>query len=463
MVWQRALFAVVVLFFLFFRLGNAPVYEYDEARNGINAVEMLENGHWRGLWFANAPDTWGNKPPLFIWTLAGSFSLLGLNTLALRLPSALAMLGALFFIFLTCRWYYGEVFAMLVCLVLLSVSGLVGKHTGRTGDFDAMLIFFLMANTFFFLRYFSEGRERDLSAASLLLAGAFLTKGPAMAVLISGQFLFLALTGKWRLLKVKILLRQALLFAAIPMIWLLFINEDQAPLRLISYDLVQRFSDTGFETPQSPSRFTFLWVCLDAYFNSWNYVLYALLALAILFPKRIGFRWAWKENPLLVYAFACWVSLGLGLSLAATTHRWYFSPALPFVAISLVFLICEMAKRRVVWVLFGGLLLFTLTRRALEISIPKKEIPAIIAQSGAFLERAGRVYYIGNFLSQSTLLYLYFAKPGLVFVPSLEKLPVLKSGDAVVAVRNEAGKAFFEQVGWELKYEDELYLVAEKE
>ncbi len=161
----RFLVAALVLFFLFFRLGQPPVFEYDEARNGINAVEMLEHGHWRGLWFANEPDTWVNKPPLFTWILAGSFSILGYNTLALRIPSALAMLGALFFVYLLGRRYYGEVFAIMACLVLLSVKGLVGHHTGRTGDFDALLIFFLMANSYFFMRFFSGGKEWNLTLA----------------------------------------------------------------------------------------------------------------------------------------------------------------------------------------------------------------------------------------------------------------------------------------------------------
>ncbi|MBK6621154.1 MAG: glycosyltransferase family 39 protein [Saprospirales bacterium] len=433
----RFLVAALVLFFLFFRLGQPPVFEYDEARNGINAVEMLEHGHWRGLWFANEPDTWVNKPPLFTWILAGSFSILGYNTLALRIPSALAMLGALFFVYLLGRRYYGEVFAIMACLVLLSVKGLVGHHTGRTGDFDALLIFFLMANSYFFMRFFSGGKEWNLTLASLLLAGAFMTKGPAMAVLLPGQAIFLALTGAYKDLNWKLLVRQLLLFSIIPLIWLVFINEDQAPGRLISYDILERFSDTGFETPQNPSQFSFFIVCMDAYFNLWNYVLYGLLAVVSFFPKKAGFSWNWKDNPLLVYSLACWLSLGLLLSLAATTHRWYFSPALPFVAITMVFLLRKMAKHKLVWVLFGALLLFTLSRRALEIAHEGGPLPPMIERARPFLEQAERVFYVGSLPSQRDLLYLYFIEPQLICLACAEELPELRKGDAVVAVRND--------------------------
>lgn len=451
----RLLLAILVVFFIFFRLGEPAVFEYDEARNGISAIEMLTHGHWRGLWFANAPDTWANKPPLFIWALAGSFSVFGLNEFALRLPSALAALGTFFFIFLLARRYYGETFAILVCLLLLSVKGLVGNHTGRTGDYDAFLIFFLISHTYFFLRYVEGEGERNISLASLLLAGAFLTKGPAMAVFLPGQALFLWLTGKWRIFNGKVLGRQIALFVALPLIWLLWINDDGAPVRLFSYDLVDRFSDTGFEAPESPSRFTFLFVVLDAYFNLWNYVLYLLLALSALFFRKIK----WKEHPLLVYGLAIWVTMGVGLSLAATTHRWYFSPALPFVAITLVFLVREWARSKWVWVAFGALLAFTLFRRAYEISFPEKEVPALVRQCEPALREADQVWYVGGFPSQSTLLYFYFFHPGLRFAESMDDLPEKSPGDAVIVLRYLADQAWLEQNGWEVCGVDDAFLI----
>jgi 4-amino-4-deoxy-L-arabinose transferase-like glycosyltransferase len=462
--WGKYLLFALVVFFLFFRLGAPPVFEYDEARNGINAVEMLANGHWRGLWFANAPDEWNNKPPLFIWALAGSFQVFGYNTFALRFPAALATLGSFFFIFLLCRRYYDERFAVLVVLILLSVRGIAGNHTGRTGDFDAFLIFFLMANSYFFLRYFSEeGKERDLTLASLLLAGAFLTKGPALAVLLPGQAIFLAATRKWKRLGVGIVLRQGLIFLLLPAIWLFFINDDQALLRLLGVDVAQRFTDPGFETPQSPSRFTFLFVVLDAYFNIWNYVLYLLLALALVFPQKLGFRWHWRENPLLVYALACWLSLGLGLSLAATTHRWYFSPALPFVAITLVFLLERLLRRRWQWVLVAALLCFTLGRRVWEFAYPRQTLPAIVREAGPVLEDAESLHYVGtSYPAHRDLLYLYFFDPGIRFHASLQDLPSPGPEAIVVLVRSAEDPSLLESGGWARLYEDANYVVLKK-
>ncbi|MBK7408857.1 MAG: glycosyltransferase family 39 protein [Saprospirales bacterium] len=458
----RIALLTLVLFFLFFRLGAPAILEWDESRNGINAVEMLEHGHWRGLWFANAPTTGTTNLPFSSGPWQDPFHLLGYNNFALRFPSALATLGSLLFVLLLCLRYYGERFAWLVCLVLLSVEGIAGNHTGRTGDFDAQLIFFLLANSYFFLQYFSKGKERDLTLSTLFLAGAFMTKGPAMAVLLPGQVLFLFIAKNWNRLNGRLLIRQLFLFLLIPAIWLLFINEDQAPLRLFQTDVLNRFTDAGFETPESPSRFSFLFIVLDAYFNVWNYILFLLLGLALLIPKRLDFRWNWKENPLLVYSFACWLSLGAGLSLAATTHRWYFSPAIPFVAISLVFLIHKLARRSWVWGLFGVLLLFTLGRRAWEIAHPPLRVPGIAEKAGAILEDAAEVYYVGPYHSQQVLLYIYFSHPGTLFFPSLQDLPLLKKGDMVVALRDDQSAARIYGGDWKIHYEDAHYWVLEQ-
>lgn len=449
----------LVLFFLFFRLGTPPIYEYDEARGGINAIEMLENGHWRGLWFANAPDTVRNKPPLFIWVVAGSFHLFGYNTFGLRFPSALATLGSLIFIFLICRRFYDEKFAWLTILVLLSVKGFAGNHTGRTGDFDALLIFFLMSSTYFFLKYFSEKKEKDLSLFSLLLAGAFMTKGPAMAVLLPGQLIYLWVTKKWKILNGKIVVRQFLLFLIFPAIWLLLINDDQAFTRLFAVDIAERFSNPNFETPQAPSRFTFLFVVLDAYFNVWNYILFLLLGFVLLFPKRLNFQWDWEENPLLIYAFAVWLTLGIGLSLVATTHRWYFSPALPFVAISLVFLVRKIAWRKWIWGVFAAILIFTLGRRALEISISDRQAPVFIQQSDPILKNAETVYWVGSIPAQRDLLYVYFAKPGLICLSSFKDLPALETGEVVVTPRYLLNEKLIAENEWEVLFKDESYWV----
>ena len=71
-----SLFAAILLALLAY---NVPVHEWDESRNGINAIEMLGNGDWLNLHYAGKVDTWNAKPPLLIWCIALSFKIFGIN------------------------------------------------------------------------------------------------------------------------------------------------------------------------------------------------------------------------------------------------------------------------------------------------------------------------------------------------------------------------------------------------
>ena len=75
--WSGVEFLVIaaVGYLLFFhRLGELPIYVWDEARDTINALEMLRTGDLLVTYFHGRPDLWNTKPPGAIWLMAGSSS-----------------------------------------------------------------------------------------------------------------------------------------------------------------------------------------------------------------------------------------------------------------------------------------------------------------------------------------------------------------------------------------------------
>ena len=91
---------------LFWLVGSHPVQQWDEARTGLNGLNILRNHEWLvmrdGL---QLPDLWNCKPPLWPWLLAISFKLLGPTELGLRLPAALAALATTLVVYRAgCRW-----------------------------------------------------------------------------------------------------------------------------------------------------------------------------------------------------------------------------------------------------------------------------------------------------------------------------------------------------------------------
>ena len=72
-------------------LGLYPLMDNTEARYADIARVMLSLGDWVTPWYDTGVPFWG-KPPLSFWTTGLSFSLLGVNEFAARLPHFLAAL-----------------------------------------------------------------------------------------------------------------------------------------------------------------------------------------------------------------------------------------------------------------------------------------------------------------------------------------------------------------------------------
>jgi 4-amino-4-deoxy-L-arabinose transferase-like glycosyltransferase len=104
MAWNRTWLLCVGAFLAFNSLlfnHDISLWDNDEAAYAGFAQQMLDSGDW-----VNPHYQWSSihrKPPLHFWTVAVSFSLLGVNEFALRLPSVLA-------VWLTCAslWWFGR-------------------------------------------------------------------------------------------------------------------------------------------------------------------------------------------------------------------------------------------------------------------------------------------------------------------------------------------------------------------
>ncbi|MDO7850086.1 ArnT family glycosyltransferase [Hymenobacter convexus] len=191
--WRGALLVAVLAYLpLFWLLASHPVQPWDEARTGINAINILRNHDWLVLRDAfQQPDLWNCKPPLWPWLLALSFKLLGPTELGLRLPAALAGLATALVVYRAGRrWLGGWEGGVLAALVLLTSAGYVGYHVARSGDFDALLTLWTTCGTLAWLRYLAEGRDRHAWLTGLFFLLAAFTKG--VAGLMFGPGLVLA-------------------------------------------------------------------------------------------------------------------------------------------------------------------------------------------------------------------------------------------------------------------------------
>ena len=138
--------AVLLGYLLFGNLGEMFITDYDEARHGVNAYEMIRSGDYLVSTYQGQPDYWNLKPPLSYWLIALAYRLFGFNAFALRFFSALAMLVAVGAAALWAGHNFSRWLVPLLLLWCAANPGLYGLHFARFGDADAQYqLFFTLA------------------------------------------------------------------------------------------------------------------------------------------------------------------------------------------------------------------------------------------------------------------------------------------------------------------------------
>lgn len=189
--WVFFAAACLTLAFYCFRcLDVQYVDSWDEARHGVNAYEMIQNGDYICHTYNYQVDDWNLKPSISYWAIVLGFRIFGYNALGLRFFSALAYLATGVCVGLFARRYSKEA-SILVLGFFCANTRPLSAHLARAGDADAlyMLFFTLAMLAMFRVR---ENHKR-LYACGLLFSLAFLTKSwhAGMIAVIGGLYLLL--------------------------------------------------------------------------------------------------------------------------------------------------------------------------------------------------------------------------------------------------------------------------------
>jgi 4-amino-4-deoxy-L-arabinose transferase-like glycosyltransferase len=198
-----ALALVAISLPLAFDLSQAPIQTWDEARQAVNAFEMLRSGgHWLVTTYNHQPDLGNTKPPLLIWLQALSMAVLGATEFAVRLPSLLAALGTVGLLYVAGRGVGHPAWGLLAGAILTTMLGYLGPHLARSGDYEALLCLWVLGQVLATFAYAETGRRRYLALAAATVAGAVLTKGIAGLLGLPALGFYLLWTSKlWSILR----------------------------------------------------------------------------------------------------------------------------------------------------------------------------------------------------------------------------------------------------------------------
>jgi 4-amino-4-deoxy-L-arabinose transferase-like glycosyltransferase len=169
-------------------LGSVSLWDVDEGLNAEAAREMYESGEWVVPAFNFRPRT--AKPVLLYWLQATCYKHFGVNELAARLPSALAMAICVLLTYELGRMMFGAAAGLLAGIVLISSVQVCVLAHAATPD-AVLLAAVLLAFTLFWHGYRRGGRLWLITTGPAC-GLAVLAKGPiglALPAAVIGYFL----------------------------------------------------------------------------------------------------------------------------------------------------------------------------------------------------------------------------------------------------------------------------------
>ena len=313
-----------VLILQFYHLNELPIIQWDESRLAVNASEMFHSGDFLTTTYEYKPDYYNTKPPLMIWLQVLCASVLGMNEMAIRFPSALAGLFCILF----CGWIIHKHtdninLAALSILILASSGGFIQLHGSLTGDFDALLAALLLMSVYYHQDFIINKYKPALYNFIFFFSLAILCKSAAAFIAAPIFILTCCITPSKRNVLKTIL---AISAASSPFFAYVGYRELEAPGYIniiLENDFIGRFANPI--EGHSAEWYYYLVNLIDFRFSYFIY----LLPIALVFGL-IGKSKTWRYYSVFFIAYI------IIISIAQTRIHWYDMPLLPMVSIILV-------------------------------------------------------------------------------------------------------------------------------
>ena len=320
--------AALVYMPIFGHLDTLPIRIWDEARLAINAFEMLNNEDFIVTHFDGNPDMWNTKPPLLIWGQVLFMKILGVNELAVRLPSAIAaFITCIVLLIFSFRYLKNFWFGFIAVFVLITSHGYINVHSTRTGDYDALLALFTTLSGLLFFYYCEKQNNKHLYLFFLFTALAVLTKSVTGLLFLPAIFIYTIVQKQFiPLLKNKHFYIGLLSFFGL----------------VIGYYLLREVNNPGYISAVQENELggRYLNVIENHKHGFWfyynNFIDFQMSVWHLLIPCGLitGFVIKNKKiNRITLFSLLMIITFFLIISTAQTKLEWYDVPLYPFLAI----------------------------------------------------------------------------------------------------------------------------------
>jgi 4-amino-4-deoxy-L-arabinose transferase-like glycosyltransferase len=313
----------------FYLLGTPAIYIWDEAVYA-NASLDISHGH---SWWVPVQELYNTKPPLVLWMQAFFLKIIPWPEWAIRLPSALSVTGLLFLLIMALRrWGFYQWTRILVLLCFVGNEGFIRHHISRTGDLDAVMVFFVTAYSLIALDafHFKKWTNRHLFFFFISVVLAFYAKSIAGWIMLGPIGILWMLSSTRTTLLSKRFWLGSISSLTLCLLYYLIREIYQAGFLNLVWrsEYMRMFSNV---MPWHEHGFGYYFknfVTLHTY-TPWIF----FLAGAIFYALFILKEKPWKEH------LVNWIIISLGyllfISIPAVKLEWYDAPVYPFFAMIL--------------------------------------------------------------------------------------------------------------------------------
>ena len=279
-------------------------------------------------WLLPKEAIYNTKPPLVLWLQAFSLKIFPWPEWAIRLPSALSVVGILVLLAVALRrWGYDQWTRILVMVAFVGHEGFIRHHISRTGDLDAVMTFFVVGYVFVALDaiHFNRWSNKYLITFFLFVIAAFYAKS------IGGWIMLGPLAIVWLLSPLrKVFISGKLWIGAFTSLEVCFLyyllRESKQPgyMQLAWFSEYMRMIENNMPWHEQAFNFYFKNFVILKTYTPWIFVLLASIVYSL---------YLLKNKPVKV-DLQRWIILALGymliISIPAVKLEWYDAPAYPF-------------------------------------------------------------------------------------------------------------------------------------
>lgn len=312
------------LFLAFFRLGQMPLADFDEATYAAIAQHTLAHGNWMTLQYNGV--NWFEKPPLYLWLTALSMKAFGNSEFAARLPAALFTVLAVLFLYLLVRELSDDPWlAYFSALSLLAVQPFF--IFAREVRMDVPTIAAILFSLWCFVKGNKPSRGKYLAGVGAGIGIGIMMKSVIGLLAAVPIVIWSLLYRKWDWLKSKYFWIGAALLLAIVLPWHLYEAARYGAAFWQSY-FVQQVVNRGTELPGSnpvtaADYLSFLWYEVQP----WT-IVFLLMISALAFAKRGD-----PKRKVAAFGFFSTVAILAAFLVARTKIVTYLLPIFPFALI----------------------------------------------------------------------------------------------------------------------------------